>query len=322
MELLMLSHVPTRILEEGFLPAAVDLKLKVTILTDCVREHVLRARASSVYRHCKLLECDIFNPLSVARLIAVHDLKFSGVLAACAGVQACAALIADYLGLPGPSWRSALLCDQRSVVRSRFEAEPVPRSRWIVNCAEPDVSIDAASFPLTVQALETDLAGDGQIVRDPQELKQCLAQMRDGYALVEKHLEGERYALDGLGTPEGFVVLCGSHIRFTEDKRRTRRIQTFMQRPPCCDEVLALLSGLDLGLGRHHVEYVVTGQGIGIREIHNGLHDDDAEFALNVQLDGDVFRETIKVCLGLPTAPLPRIRMDATRAHSAMEAAM
>lgn len=322
MELLMLSHVPTRTLEQGFLPAAIDLKLKVTILTDCVREHVLRARASSVYRHCKLLECDIFNPLSIARLIAVHDLKFSGGLAAGAGVQACAALIADYLGLPGPSWRSALLCDQRSIVRSGFEAQSLPRSRWIVNCAEPDISIDAASFPLTVQALETDFAGDGQIVRDPQELKQCLAQMRDGYALVEKHLEGERYALDGLGTPEGFSVLCGSHIRFTEDKRRTRRIQAFMQRPPRCDEVLALLSELDLGLGRHHVEYVVTGQGIGIREIHNGLHDDDAEFALNAQLDGDVFRETIKVCLGLPTEPLPRIRMDATRAHSAMEAAI
>jgi hypothetical protein len=322
MELLMLSHVPNRVLEKGFLPAAVDLELNVTLLTDCAKEHLLRARTSPVYRHCKLFDCDIFNPLSVARLIAVHDLKLSGVLAADASVRACAALVAASLGLPGPSWPSALLCDQRSVLRGRFEPPSSSRSRWVVNCSEPDARIDAGSFPVTVQSLETDLDAGGLIARNAEELRRCLAEIRDGYALIEKHRVGDVYALEGLGTPDGFIVLGGSHIRFDDDPRRTKRVQSLMPRPPRCDELLALLSGLDLGLGRHHVEYAVTEKGIRIREIHNGLHDDESEFAVSGQLDGDLFRETINVCLGRPVKSLHRLRTDTTLVHPKLEAAL
>lgn len=322
MELLLLSHVPTRFLEEGFIPAATDLKLRITILTDCAREHLLRAKESSVYRQCKLLECDIFNPLSVARLLSVQDLKFSGVIATDASLQVCAALMADYLRLPGSSWRSAVLCDQRFALRNRFELEPSPRYRWIMNCSEPGVDIDAGVFPVTVQPLETDIATGGSIVGNPADLKHRLAEIRDGYALVEKHQEGEVYALDGLGTPDGFVVLCGSHIQFNDDKCRTKLIQSFMQRPPRCDELLALVSGLDLGWGRHHVEYAVTDKGIRIREIHNGLHDDESEFAVNAQLGGGLFRETTKICLGIPVKPLHRLEAGMTLVHPVLEAAV
>lgn len=97
MELLILAHTPTRSLELGFLPAAAELQLKVTILTDCIREHIARAQASAPYAHCEVAECDIFNPLAVARFVAVHGRRFSGVLAADAGLHACAALSAAYL---------------------------------------------------------------------------------------------------------------------------------------------------------------------------------------------------------------------------------
>lgn len=319
MELLLLSHVPGRPLEEGFLPAAIDLELNVTVLTDCVREHLLRAKSASVYRHCKLLECDIFNPLAVARFISVHDLKFSGVLAAGPDLRACAALTADYLGLPGASWRSALLCEQRAALRDRFEPPSLSRFRSIVNCSEPDIDIAGDAFPVVVQSLEGNVATGGQLVRNPEELKRRLAEMRDGYALVERHLEGEVYALEGLGTPEGLIVLCGSRLRFDDDVQRTKRVQSFLRRPPRCDELLALLATLDLGLGRHHVEYAVSDSGIRVREIHNGLHDEASEFAVNAQLDGDLFRETIKVCVGMPVAPLRRIR-NAAPVQSALEA--
>lgn len=322
MELLLLSHVPTRVLEEGFLPAAIDLKLKVTLLTDCAREHLLWAKESSAYRCCNLIECDIFNPLSVARLIAVHDLKFSGVLAAAPDLQACAAIVADYLGLPGPSWRSALLCEQRSVLRDRFEPQSSSRSRWVVNCFDPDAGIDVGAFPVTVQSLETDLSAGGPIARNPEELKRCLREIHDGYVIVEKHRVGEVYALDGLGTPEVFIVLGGSHIQFDDDERRTKGIRSLMQRPPRCEELLALLSEIDLGLGRHHVEYAVTDKGMRIREIHNGLHDDESELALNAHFEGELFRETIKVCLGMPVKLPHRRRLDAMLVRSALEAAV
>lgn len=322
MELLILSHVPTRVLEEGFIPAAIDLKLKVSILTDCVREHLSRAKESSVYRQCELLECDVFNPLAVARLLSVRGLEFSGVLAAHASLRPSAAMVANYLALPGPSWRSTLLCDQRAALRDRFEPDYSPAQRWVVNCSEPDAEIGTGSFPVTVQPLETGVATGGAIIRSHQELKRKLADMRDGYALIEKHQPGEVYALDALATPDGFAILCGSHIQFNDDQCRTKRIASFMPQPPRCDEVLAMVSALDPGLGRHHVEYAVTGSGIRIREMHDGLHDDESEFAVNAQWGGDLFKATVKVCLGIPVKPPRRLRTGAMLADPVLEASV
>lgn len=314
MEILMLSHLPTRVLEEGFIPAALDLDLRMTILTDCIREHLLQAKDKPQYPQCRLIECDIFNPLSVARLISVHNLEFSGVLAAGPGLQACAALIADYLGLPGQPWRSALLCEQKPSLRDRLEPESARPYRRIVNCAETDLEIDAELFPVTVEALEADSFAARRIVRNPHELKHCLAEIESGYALIEAYSDGEIYALDGLGTPDGFIVLGGGRIQFDDDGPLARRVQSFTPRPPGCDRVLALISELDLGLGRHHVEYMLSDKGLRIREIHNGLHDDESELAVNAQWESDLFRAIIQVCLGIPITPPKRmVRVPAGR---------
>lgn len=319
MELLLLSHLPTRILEEGFIPAAIELDLKVTVLTDCIREHLVRAGAVPVYRECKFIECDIFNPISIARLISVYGLEFSGVLATGSELRACAALIAEYMGLAGPSWSGALLCDQKSMLRNRVEPDCSRGYCRIVNCSEsgPDADIEDTSFPLTVQPLESGSTTGGRLVRNRQDLKRCLAGIGGGYALVEEYLEGERYALDVFGTADDLAVLCGSRIHVHDSDSRIGRIQSFMEKPPRCDELLALLSGLNqvtkcgkkcgLGLGRHHVEYLLTDKGIRITDIHNGLQDDMSEFVINGQFDADLFQEAIKACLGLPVAPLNRV---------------
>ena len=311
MELLILSHAPTRILEQGFIPAAIDLQLNVTILTDCVSEHLARANESPLYRQCKLVECDVVNPLAVARFVSVHGWELSGVLAADAALRASAAVMADYLRLPGPSWRSAVLCDQQLDPSKPFDLAASEQHRRIINCFDQDTDLAAEWFPATVKPLETGAATGGAIVRTPEDLKRRLADLRYGYALIERHHEKEQiYALDALGSSNGFAVLCGSRIAFDGDEVRTKRVQFFMPRPPRCEELLMLLSGFDLGLGRHHVEYAVADTGIRIREIHNGLHDDDSEFTLDDQLDGNLFSETIKASIGMPVKPLCLLRVD------------
>lgn len=312
MELLILSHAPTRILAQGFIPAAIDLQLNVTILTDCVSEHLARANGSSLYSQCKLIECDVFNPLAVARFVSVHGGEFSGVLATDAALRASAAVMADYLRLPGPSWRSAVLCDQRLDLSQGFDPMASEQRRQIINCYEQDADLASEWFPVTVQPLETGATTGGSIIRTHEDLKRRLADLRYGYALVESHRENEQvYALDILGSSGGLTVLCGSRIAFDDDEVRTKRVQSFMPRPPRCDELLTLLSGFDLGLGRHHVEYAVVDNGFRIREIHNGLHDDDSEFTLDDQLDGNLFSETIKASVGMPAKALRLLRVDA-----------
>ena len=57
-----------------------------------------------------------------------------------------------------------------------------------------------------------------------------------------------------------------------------------------------------------------------IREIHNGLHDDESELALDDQLDGKLFVEVVKASIGTPVKPLHLLHID-TRQAAAMEAA-
>lgn len=296
MELLILAHTPTRILDLGILPAAAELQLKVTILTDCVREHIVRAKDSPLYGQCELAECDVFNPLAVARFVAVHGKEVSGVLAADAVLHASAAVSAACLGLPGASWRNAVLHDQRLHLGRASQLH-----RRIADCAEPASDPGADWFPATVQPLEGGAATGGAIVRNAAELGRLLANLRHGYALLEKYREDEEvYALDALATPEGFAILSGSRIEFDQDAVRTKRVHSFMPRPPRCDELLSLLLAHDLGHGRHHVEYAVSAAGVRIREINNGLHDDDSELALDDHLDGKLFSEVVKASLALP----------------------
>lgn len=315
MELLILAHAPNRVLEQGFLAAAAELKLKVTVLTDCVREHIVRADDSALYGQCELAECDVFNPLAVARYFAVHGKKFAGVLAADAALHASAAVCAAYLGLPGPAWRSAMRHDQRlDTTRS------VCQTRRILDCNE-SASVSMSDWlPATVQPLEGGAATGGSVVRNGAELQRQLAQLRHGYALLEKYRDDEEvYALDALATPEGFTILGGSHIAFDQDAVRTKRVQSFMKRPPRCDELLSQLLAHDLGFGRHHVEYSVSAAGVHIREIHNGLHDDEAELALDDQLDGKLFVEVIKASIGAPVRALHLLQIETPAA--ALEAA-
>lgn len=306
MELLILAHAPTRNLELGFLPAAAQLQLKVTILTDCAREHIARAQASAPYAGCDVAECDVFNPLAVARFLAVHGQHIAGVLAADAALHACAAVSAAYLQLAGAAWRNAVLHDQR------LQPGGLPAGRRVADCAHASGARVADCFPLAVGPLEGGAAAGGVIVHNPAELERRLADLRHGYALLEPHREDEAvYALDALVTAQGFAILAGSRIAFDQDAVRTKRVHTYMLRPPRCEELLSLLLARDLGHGRHHVEYGISSAGLRIREIHNGLHDDESEFALADQLDGDLFGAVLKASLGMPVVP-PRLRQAGT----------
>lgn len=315
MELLILAHAPTRLLEQGFLPAAAALQLKVTLLTDCITDHAVRAQASAWYGQCELAACDVFNPLAVARFVAVHGKQVAGVLAADAALRASAAVAAASLGLPGADWRNAVVHDQR------LDPARAPGRRRIVDAGQPVVDAGPDWFPATVQALEAPAATGGTLVHDAAQLQRVLDDLCHGYALLEKAGQDEEvYALDVLATPHGLAILGGSRIAFDGDAVRTKRVHAFMPRPPRCDELLGQLYGHDLGVGRHHIEYAVAPAGLRIREINNGLHDDESELALDDQLDGDLFAEVVKASLGMPVKPLRLRQVDAVPA-AALEAA-
>ena len=64
--MIVLAHVPTDSVNEGFLPAARSLGLSVTLLTDCADAHRAHfARSGLPAYPDDILSCDVFNPLAV-----------------------------------------------------------------------------------------------------------------------------------------------------------------------------------------------------------------------------------------------------------------
>ena len=64
---LFLAHVPTEALNRGFLPAAQSMGLKVILLTDqaATHHHYFSQPDLPAYPE-QILQCDVFNPLSVS----------------------------------------------------------------------------------------------------------------------------------------------------------------------------------------------------------------------------------------------------------------
>ncbi|WP_026179934.1 hypothetical protein [Hahella ganghwensis] len=304
MELMILSHLPTRVLEEGILPAAIDMNVGVTILTDCVQEHVLRRESASVYGICKMLDCDVFNPLSVAQLISVHNLPVSGVIATTPSLQTSAAILAEYYGLPGPSWQNSLLCSNKLALRRKLNPADELVKAKIIHREKTQYSEFPTSFPLLLESLESGSGTEKKIVRNTDQLASYLKTLHQAYAMIDEVPNGEQYILEVMGTPDELILLGGVKTNHINTSDQYERYPTWIKNPPGSQEILAILSTLNPGLGRHHVEYVVTDDEAQILEIHNGLNNDEISLSLNLHLQGDLFREIIKLSLGVPISPL------------------
>ena len=100
--LILLAHVPTDAVNEGFLPAAQRLGLKVILLTDQAEAHRRHFEAAD-RPACpdSIVECDVFNPLAIIDEISSHAERPAAIFSNSDHLQTSTALAADYFGRQG-----------------------------------------------------------------------------------------------------------------------------------------------------------------------------------------------------------------------------
>jgi len=110
--------VPTDSVNEGFIPAAKALGLRVTLLTDCLAAHrEYFARAGREGHPDEIVACDVFNPLAIVDSVTRRRPRPAAVFSNSDHLQASVAMAAQYFGLPAKDWRTAYRAKNKAEMR-------------------------------------------------------------------------------------------------------------------------------------------------------------------------------------------------------------
>lgn len=311
--LILLAHVPTDAVNDGFLPAAGRLGLSVTLLTDQAEAH---RRYFSVEDRpiCpdSIIECDVFNPVAVISEISRHAERPAAIFSNSDHLQTSTALAADYFGLPGKDWKVTYRAKNKAAMRECLRDQGVDLLWHAVVTNEDEIaSLSAIPFPCVLKPRE----GVGsQLVRLCENEDALVSHTRHVWGmeagramLIEEYIAGELYTLETLGDGADILVLGGFHValgsppNFVEMEGRWGNWLTPSQRA----EVLRQIKAVGVGFGSCHTEFVLTEKGPRLIEINYRTVGDHMEFMLEHTLDLALFEKILRLHLGEQLGAIP-----------------
>ncbi|MEV8317817.1 ATP-grasp domain-containing protein [Streptomyces sp. NPDC059900] len=307
MRLYVLARNPTDSVTEGFLPAAGRLGLDVTLLTDQPEAH-RRAPAPRPLTTPEILHCDVRDFRAVISRICAHHSP-DAVFTNSDHLQTQAALAADYFGLPGKDWRTALRTKDKAQMRRHLAAAGADAVWSAELSAGQDPSVLTAldvPFPCVVKPREGVASEDVVLVEGPAELERRCAEIqarRPGAALVvEEYLTGELCTLETLGDGHVRHVLGGFRTEVSPPPHFIEERMTFVPAhpEPVTAQVLAQLDALGVGFGACHTEFVVAAGRARLIEVNYRAIGDQCDLLLAQLLDIPLFEHILRTHMGLP----------------------
>ncbi|THA39708.1 ATP-grasp domain-containing protein [Streptomyces sp. A1547] len=300
MRLYLLALPLTDSVTDGFLPAAARLGLDVTVLTDQPEAH--RERYSP---DVEVLECDVRDFRAVIPRIATHHAP-DAVFSNSDHLQVQAALAAEYFGLPGKNWQTALRVKDKAQMRRHLNASGTD-SVWSVEIAPGELP-DAAeiAYPCVLKPREGVASEDVVMVHGPEDLlQQCkeIQVRRPGVPLVvEEYLQGQLYTLETLGDGATRHVLGGFRTELTPPPLFIEQQLTFVPAhpEPVVAQILAQLDALGIGFGICHTEFVVHDGRAHIIEVNYRAIGDQCDLLLADLLGIPLFELVLQTHLGEP----------------------
>jgi biotin carboxylase len=317
--MVLLARNPTDSVTLGLLPAAHRAGLDVRILTDDPVAH----RALYVdgtdelgYPVPQVEGCEVGELRSVLAVIGPRpDLLLSNS----DHLQTQTALAAEYFGLPGKDWRSAIRARDKGLMRTTLRQAGLDDTAFVrLRGQEPPArngrqsleGLENVRFPAVLKPAEGVASEDVVLVRDQVELARRVVEVRAhraGDLLVEGLIEGQLHTLETLGDGERLRVWGGFRTTVSAEPYFIEERLTW--RPELMDEVrtrvLAQLAALGVGFGACHTEFILTADGPRIVEVNDRLIGDHCDFAMADLLGEPVFDDVIRVHLGEPPRPAP-----------------
>jgi biotin carboxylase len=326
MRLCLIASKPTDSVVFGFLPAAARLGVEVVLLTDQPQAHeqsYARSRLlprpgclprgqehESAAASVRFLGCDVWDARELIGVIGGLPAP-DAIISNSDHLQTQTALAADYFGLPGKDWRSALRAKNKSLMRARLAktgTEHVAAAEIRSGSSRP---LRGLRYPVVLKPAEGVASEDVMLVTSPEELAERSAQVlarRPGETLLaEEYLAGELRTLETVSDGKTTWVLGGFRTRLSPLPFFIEERLTWDRPPPeAAGHVLAALGALGAGFGACHTEYVDASRGPTLIEVNDRLIGDHCDFVLSDLLGADLFELVLRVHLGEPLPPAPR----------------
>jgi biotin carboxylase len=313
-ELVVLAHVPTDAVNEGFLPAARRLGLAVTLVTDCAEAHRAHfARPDLAAYPDEILSCDVFNPIAVLDLLSHRAGRPAAVFSNSDHLQTSTAAVADFLGLPRKDWHTAYRAKNKAEMRRRLAALGID-TLWHATVCDPAMLDAVASppFPVVVKPREGVASLQVSLARDAAELREQCARVWAGHPgrpmLIEEYIDGPLHTLETLGDGRDMAVLGGFRVELSPPPHFVEHEAVWQSGAPQgpAARVLEIIRAFGVGFGACHTEYVMTERGPRLIEINYRNIGDYREFLLQDTLGIPLFETVLRLYLG---EPLPSLRL-------------
>lgn len=315
-ELVVLAHVPTDTINEGFLPAAKALGLAVTLVTDCADAHRAHFAKTGLPAYPDaILGCDVFNPLAVLDLLTQRSGRPAAIFSNSDHLQTSTAMVADYFDLPRKHWHTTYRAKNKAEMRSRLHALDLD-TLWHATVCDREALADLGDLPFPVVAKPREGVASLQVTlaRDAQELRQQCDVVWSEHPgrpmLVEEYIEGPLHTLETLGDGQVLAVLGGFRVELSPPPNFIEFEATW-QPASALDmhaaTVLEMIRALGVGFGACHTEYVQTAKGPRLIEINYRNIGDYREFLLQDTLGIPLFQTVLRLYLG---EPLPQLALS------------
>ncbi|RJG17750.1 ATP-grasp domain-containing protein [Massilia cavernae] len=314
-ELIILGHVPTDSVNDGFIPAAQQLGLSVVLLTDHAEAHRQYFNQDGLAAYpTEIIACDVFNPLAVIGALTSRKRRPSAVFSNSDHLQASTAIVADYFDLPRKDWRVAYRAKNKAEMRAELQARGVDVLWHAVVCDPASLAQVAAEtpFPCIVKPREGVASQQVTLSRNAAELEaQCAAVWAEepGFPLLlEEYIDGPLYTLETLGDGRQLTVLGGFQVTLSPPPYFVE-LQASWGTGLAPEEEAAVVETIrrfGIGFGACHTEFVMSAKGPRLIEINYRNIGDYREFLLQDTLGIPLFETVLRLYLGqsLPSLTL------------------
>lgn len=311
-ELILLTHVATESVNDGFLPAAHRLGLTPVLLTDQAEAHRQHFSRSGLSAYPEtIIACDVFNPLAVIETISRRGQKPAAIFSNSDHLQASTAIVAEYFRLPGKNWQATYRAKNKAEMRSYLREQGIETIRYALASELESLAQAAADvgFPCVVKPREGVASQEVGLARDYAELAahcQSVWQTRPGQVmLLEEYLAGPLCTLETLGDGKGLQALGGFHVRLSAPPHFVELEADWNCELAKQQEVLNQIVRFGVGFGACHTEFVLTAQGPRLIEINYRCIGDRRDFLLEQTLGIPLFETVLRLHLGEPLSALP-----------------
>lgn len=305
-QMVIITHVENRAVCEGFIPASLKLGYEVILITDHSLDHKhFFSRVASGPK--QIIECDVFNPLSIIDLLNTCAIKPQVVFSNSDHLQAACALVASYFGCPGKNWQICYQAKNKAQMRAKLQRLKIP-SIWSNASLASSPLPENINYPVIAKPREGVASMGVVLCRTPAELQDYQNNVTKQHLpmLLEYYLDGPLFTLETLSDGQQMIAVGGFDVTlsplpyFIETGAIWNGPNSVLYR----EQALGQVRKFGVNFGVCHSEFIVTPTGPVLVEINYRSIGDGREFLLNKLLPFNWFEKIIMLHAGESLAVL------------------